>query len=113
MTPFVAAVLPSLIDLVPKLGKIFSSGSETAERNIKAAEIVVSAAKEAIGARNEQELMETIKADPEAAASVRAAIEAQWFRLEEVGGSISAAREANAAYLQPNAPDFWLNPAFC
>ncbi|WP_375577088.1 glycoside hydrolase family 19 protein [Paracidovorax oryzae] len=112
MTPFVAAVLPSLIDLVPKLGKIFSSGSETAERNIKAAEIVVSAAKEAIGARNEQELMETIKADPEAAASVRAAIEAQWFRLEEVGGGITAAREANAAYLQPNAPGFWLNPAF-
>ena len=112
VTPFVAAVLPSLIDLVPKLGKIFSSGSETAERNIKAAEVVVSAAKEAIGARNEQELMETIKADPEAAAQVRAAIEAQWFRLEELGGGIAAAREANAAYLQPNTPGFWLNPAF-
>ncbi|RYF07722.1 MAG: hypothetical protein EOO31_05345 [Comamonadaceae bacterium] len=112
MTPFVAAVLPSLIDLVPKLGKIFSSGSETADRNIKAAEIVVAAAKEAIGARNEQELMETIKLDPEAAGAVRAAIEAQWFRLEEVGGGITAAREANAAYLQPNAPGFWLNPAF-
>ncbi|MDR6216150.1 hypothetical protein [Paracidovorax wautersii] len=112
MTPFVAAVLPSLIDLVPKLGKLFSSGSETSERNIKAAEIVVSAAKEAIGARNEQELMETIKADPEAAGAVRAAIEAQWFRLEEVGGGIAAAREANAVYLQPNAPGFWLNPAF-
>lgn len=112
MTPFVAAVLPSLIDLVPKLGKIFSSGSETADRNIKAAEIVVAAAKEAIGARNEQELMETIKLDPEAAGAVRAAIEAQWFRLEEVGGGIIAAREANAAYLQPNAPGFWLNPAF-
>lgn len=112
MTPFVAAVLPSLIDLVPKLGKLFSSGSETSERNIKAAEIVVSAAKEAIGARNEQELMETIKADPEAAAAAKAAIEAQWFRLEEVGGGITAAREANAVYLQPNAPGFWLNPAF-
>ncbi len=112
MTPFVAAVLPSLIDLVPSLGKLFSSGSETSERNIKAAEIVVSAAKEAIGARNEQELMETIKTDPEAAGAVRAAIEAQWFRLEEVGGGITAAREANAAYLQPNAPGFWLNPAF-
>ena len=29
MAPFVAAVLPSLIDLVPKLGKLFSSGSDT------------------------------------------------------------------------------------
>jgi len=112
MTPFVAAVLPSLIDLVPKLGKLFSSGSETAERNIKAAEIVVSAAKEAIGARNEQELMEIIKTDPSAAASVKAAIEAKWFSLEEVGGGIQAAREANSMYLEPGAPGFWMNPAF-
>ena len=112
MAPFVAAVLPSLIDLVPKLGRLFSSGSETSERNIKAAEIVVAAAKEAIGARNEQELLETIGADPAAAAAVRNAIEAQWFRLEEVGGGIAGAREANAHYLQPGAPGFWLNPAF-
>lgn len=112
MPPFVAAVLPSLIDLVPKLGKLFSSGSETAERNVKAAEIVVAAAKEAIGARNEQELLETIKADPAAAAAVRGAIEAQWFKLEEVGGGIQAAREANAVYMQPGAAGFWLNPAF-
>ena len=112
MAPFIAAVLPSLIDLVPKLGKLFSSGSDTSERNIKAAEIVVAAAKEAIGARNEQELLEVIKADPAAAAAVRSAIESQWFKLEEVGGGIAAAREANAVYLQPNAPGFWLNPAF-
>lgn len=112
MAPFVAAVLPSLIDLVPKLGRLFSSGSETSERNIKAAEIVVAAAKEAIGARNEQELLETIKADPAAAAAVRGAIESQWFKLEEVGGGIVAAREANAAYLQPGMQGFWHNPAF-
>ncbi len=112
MAPFVAAVLPSLIDLVPKLGKLFSSGSETSERNVKAAEIVVAAAKEAIGARNEQELLETIKADPAAAAAVRGAIESQWFKLEEVGGGIQAAREANAVYMQPGASGFWLNPAF-
>ena len=112
MAPFIAAVLPSLIDLVPKLGKLFSSGSDTSERNIKAAEIVVAAAKEAIGARNEQELLEVIKADPAAAAAVRSAIESQWFKLEEVGGGIAAAREANAVYLQPGAPGFWHNPAF-
>src|SRR5690606_20956533 len=76
------------------------------------AEIVVAAAKEAIGARNEQELLETIQSDPEAANTVRGAIEAQWFRLEEVGGGIAAAREANKVYLQPDAPGFWVNPAF-
>lgn len=112
MAPFVAAVLPSLIDLVPKLGKLFSSGSETAERNIKAAEIVVAAAKEAIGARNEQELLETIKADPSAAALVRGAIEANWFKLEEVGGGIAAARASNEKYAQPGTQGFWHNPAF-
>ena len=112
MAPFIAAVLPALIDLVPKLGKLFSSGSDTADRNVKAAEIVVAAAKEAIGARNEQELLETLQADPAAAQLVRQAIESQWFKLEEVGGGIQAAREANAVYLQPNAPGFWLNPAF-
>lgn len=112
MAPFVAAVLPSLIDLVPKLGRLFSSGSEVSERNIKAAELVVAAAKDAIGARNEQELVEMIKADPAAAAAVRGAIETQWFKLEEVGGGIAGAREANAVYMQPGAPGFWQNPAF-
>ncbi len=52
MNPFLLAVLPTLLDLVPKLGKIFGSGSEVAERNVKAAEIIVNTAKEAIGARN-------------------------------------------------------------
>ena len=113
MAPFVAAVLPSLIDLVPKLGKLFSSGSETSERNVKAAEIVVAAAKEAIGARNEQELLETIKADPSAAAAVRGAIEAQWFKLEEVGGGIQAARVADAQFTAGTArpwhsPSLWI-----
>lgn len=113
MAPFVAAVLPSLIDLVPKLGKLFSSGSEVSERNIKAAEIVVSAAKEAIGARNEQELMETIKADPSAAATVKKAIEDQWFKLEEVGGGVQAARVADAQFTTGTArpwhsPSLWI-----
>ncbi len=113
MAPFVAAVLPSLIDLVPKLGKLFSSGSEVSERNIKAAEIVVSAAKEAIGARNEQELMETIKADPSAAATVKKAIEDQWFKLEEIGGGVQAARVADAQFATGTArpwhsPSLWI-----
>ena len=113
MAPFVAAVLPSLIDLVPKLGKLFSSGSETSERNIQAAEIVVAAAKEAIGARNEQELLEVIKADPAAAAAVRSAIESQWFKLEEVGGGVQAARVADAQFTAGTArpwhsPSLWI-----
>lgn len=43
---------------------------------------------------------------------MRGAVESVWFKLEEVGGGIAGAREANPVYLQPNTPGFWLNPAF-
>lgn len=92
---FLAATLPSLIDVVPKLGRIFSSGSEVSERNMQAAQLVVDIAKQAVGATNEQALVETIKADPEAAQTVRDAIDENWWRIDEVGGGIQAAREAN------------------
>jgi len=94
---FLAAALPALIEAAPKLGRIFSSGSETAERNLKAAEMVVDIAKEAVGAKNEQELVEVIKSDPVAVQTVRDAIEANWGRIDEMGGGIQAARDANIA----------------
>lgn len=112
MNPFLLAVMPTLLDLVPKLGKIFGSGSEVAERNVKAAEIIVNTAKEAIGARNEQELVDMVRADPEAATAVRSAIEREWFKLEEVGGGIAAARASAEKYALPGGPDFKKNPAF-
>lgn len=112
MTPFIAAALPALIDLVPKLGGLFASGSETSQRNVAAAQIVVDAAKQAIGARNEQELLETIKTDPAAAQQVRQAIEANWYKIDEVGGGIQAARAANAQAAQPGAAPAWRQPAF-
>jgi muramidase (phage lysozyme) len=97
VAPFIAAVLPSLIEAVPKLGALFSSGSEVAERNVKAAEVVVGIAKDAIGARNEQELAEVLKNDPSAAAAVRKAIEDNWFAVTEAGGGgIEGARKADA-----------------
>lgn len=112
MNPFVFSILPALIDLVPKLGKIFGSGSAVAERNIKAAEAVAQMAKEAVGARNEQELLDMIKADPDAAAAVKDSIEKGWFKLEEVGGGIEAARASAERYSMPGGPDFRRNPAF-
>lgn len=112
MPPFLLAALPALIDLVPKLAPMFSSGSERSQRNIKAAEVVVAAAKEAIGAVNEQQLVEAIQTDPTMAQKVREAVEAKWFEITEVGGGIQAARVAAEKYTQPGAPGFWLNPAF-
>lgn len=92
---FLTSALTALIGVAPALGKLFGSGSEISERNIKAAELVVGVAKEALGATNEQALIETIRNDPAAAQTVRAAIEANWFRLDEVGGGVSAARAFN------------------
>jgi hypothetical protein len=83
---------------------MFGSGSEVSERNVKAAEAVVEVAKEAINARNEQELIETVKADPQAAQTVREAISANWFRLEEVGGGVESARKADAVAMQGDGP---------
>lgn len=109
VTPFLAAVLPSLIDLVPKLGTVFGSGSAVSDRNIKAAQLIADAAKTAVGAANEQELAQRIASDPEAANRARTAIEQSWYQLQEVGGGVEAARKYNAT---PDAPKFWMQPAF-
>jgi muramidase (phage lysozyme) len=112
MAPFLLAALPALLELVPKLGQVFGSGSEMSQRNLKAAEVVVAAAKEAIGARNEQELIESIASDPAAADAVKKSIEDVWFQITEVGGGIQAARVAAAKYVDPGAKSFAANPAF-
>ena len=92
------ALLPTLIESVPKLGKLFGSGSEVAERNVKAAELAMEIAKDALGARNAQEAVEIAKADPAAAAKAAEAIEARWLELTEAGGDgIAGARKADAA----------------
>lgn len=107
------ALLPTLIESVPKLGKLFGSGSEVAERNVKAAELAMQIAQDALGARNAQEAVELAKADPAAAAKAAEAIEARWLELTEAGGDgIAGARRENRAYADKDGPRFWLNPAF-
>lgn len=109
----VAAVLPSLIEAIPKLGKVFGSGSEVAERNIKAAELVVETVKAATGAVNAQDAAERIKADPTAARAAAQAVDAIWYELTEAGGGgLEGARKAAAEYAMPDGPRFWFNPAF-
>ena len=94
----VAAVLPSLIEAIPKLGKVFGSGSEVAERNIKAAELVVETVKAATGAVNAQDAAERIKADPAAARAAAQAVDSIWYELTEAGGGgVDGARRADAA----------------
>lgn len=109
----IGALLPSIIEAIPKLGKLFGSGSEVAERNVKAAELAVTIVKEAVGARNEQEAAEILKADPAAAQAAIAAVEQRWFELSESGGGgIDGARKADAAVTGEkgmlHSPSFWV-----
>jgi lysozyme len=95
-----AAILPSLFAAVPELVKTYGSGSAMSERNAKGVEILAGVAKEAIGAKNEQELAEMIESDPQAAQTVREAVKASWFEIVEAGGGgIDGARKADVAFV--------------
>lgn len=96
MAPIIAALLPSLVEAIPKLGQLFK-GSDVAQRNVKAAEIAFSVAKEALGATNEQEVVQRVQADPAAAQVVAKAVESNWYLLttEAGGGGIEGARAAD------------------
>lgn len=113
MAPIIAALLPSLISAIPKLGALFGSGSEVATRNVKAAEIAFGVAKEALGANNEQEVVERIQSDPAAVVTVAKAIEDNWFSLTDAGGGgIDGARKADAVIAASgdmlHSPSFWI-----
>jgi len=94
---FVLAALPALMRHVPELLRKFGDGTSVPERNMAAVQTAVEVAKSAIGARNEQELVTMLDDDPSAAKAVREAVVAAWGQIDEVGGGIAAAREANAA----------------
>ena len=106
------ALLPSLIDAIPKLASIFKPGSPVAERNVKAAELVFDIAKTATESVNAQQAVEKITADPAIAAVVAKAVEDRWFELTEAGGGgIEGARKADAAFVAAGA-HVWDSPSF-
>ena len=110
-TVFLDAAIDVLSAAIPALNKVFK-GSDTAERNQKAAEVVVKVAKDALGARNEQELIDEVRGSPEAVKTVSKAIEDQWFQIVEAGGGgIKGASERAVAMAESNQP-MYKNPAF-
>ena len=112
MAPFLLAALPALFEAAPKLVKAFTDdGTTVPQRNLKALEIAVDAAKQAVGASNEQALAEALK-DPQAAAAARQAIDASWAQITDATG-IPEARKADAAVTQAEksfiySPAFWI-----
>jgi len=111
MAPFLLAALPALFDAVPKLVKSFSDDGVTVpQRNAQAIQIAVDVAKQALNVQTEQQLAEAVKGDPQAAAAVRAAIDASWARITDAGG-IAEARKADADFVARGEPP-WRSPSF-
>jgi muramidase (phage lysozyme) len=111
----IGALLPGIIRAIPDLGKLFSSGSEVAERNVKAAELAVGIVQEAVGARNAQEAAEIVASDPAQAQAAQEAVKARWHELTETGsGGIDGARKADAAIVNMDGPwwGFLRSPSF-
>ncbi len=113
MAPILAALLPSLVQGIPKLARLFGSGSEVSERNIKAVEMAMEVVKEATAAPNAQAAVEAIQADPVVAQKAAAAIESRWLEWTEAGGDgIAGARKADAERSGKRdllcSPSFWV-----
>lgn len=112
----VKAVLPTVVSYLPQLGKIFGSGSEVSERNIKAAEIVGDVLVKATNAANVQDAAEKIASDPQARQAASEALSERWYELAEAGGGgIDGARKADAAARATgdikHSPSFWFTMA--
>jgi muramidase (phage lysozyme) len=111
MTPFLIPAVIELAKMIPKLGGMFG-GSEVAQRNVKAAEVVIEAVTGAVGAANAQEAVEKIQADPVAREQAVKAVEGVWYQISETGsGGIDGARKADAAMVASNEP-VWRSPSF-
>lgn len=97
--------ITALSKLVPALSQMFPGG-EVAERNAKAATVLLETAKDSIKAVNTQDLVAKIDTDP----STHAAIIDSIGTLVEVGGGIPAA--ATRAVEMQKAGPLYSNPAF-
>lgn len=107
LAPIVGAVLPSIIEAIPKLGKLFGSGSQVAERNVQAATMAVDLVQQAVGAVNAQDAAERIRADPDALRAATAAIDAHWYELAEAGGGGIAGARKFAREAGADTPQVW------
>jgi muramidase (phage lysozyme) len=107
----ITALLPVLTSAVPELVKLIKPDSESANKNAEVAAKVFEVAKTALEATNEQEVIERVQADPQAAQTVRQAVQDHWYELVEVGGGIEAARKADIEAVE-KIGGFWRSPSF-
>lgn len=104
MAPILAALLPSLVSLIPEIGKLFGDGPKT-ERNTRVAEKVAEIVVAATGAPNLQGAVEQMERDPSAVQAARQAVQSSWYEIVPAdGGGIEGAR---AAATQATAGSDW------
>lgn len=113
---FVAAALPILAQAIPTLGKLFGSGSEVAERNVKAAQVALDIVQAATGTTNAQSAAEKVSTDPAARIEAEKAVQARYLELIEAGGGgIEGAGKRDLAMVSGDfpwyaifrSPSFW------
>lgn len=99
--PFTIAALAAVTKAVPALIDMFKGDSKSAERNAEAAKVVVEIAKEAVAAKNEQELVTKLESEPQAREEVKKAVEDRWFEIHRANEqSVDKAREWGMRYSQ-------------
>ena len=102
----------ALTSAIPALGALFA-GSETAQRNTKAAEVIVNIAKEAVGAVNEQELITSLE-NGDSVRVVEKAVQDNWYQIQEAGGGgFKGARDADLSRIESKmsilrSATFWM-----
>jgi muramidase (phage lysozyme) len=107
----ISAFGPALVELIPQIAKLFSSGSEVATRNVAAAEAVFNTVVKASGQANIQSAVEAMQADPALTSKVTQEVvtDPMIIGLLEVGGGIVKAREAMS---DPGQIPYDKNPAY-
>lgn len=101
---------PMLADLIPQVAKLFSSGSEVANRNVAAATAVFDTVVKASGEPNIQSAIEAMQKSEDVRQGVTQAVvtDPTIMGLLEVGAGVALAREKAA---DPNQIEWWRNPA--
>jgi muramidase (phage lysozyme) len=98
MSPLVIPILQTLASSLPALAKMFGSGSEVANRNIAAGQIIADKIVEVTQAVNLQEAAEKIQSNPEALQAAKQVVAETVMALSEAGGGgIDGAGKRNAA----------------
>lgn len=111
--PFLEAAFNALVQTLPTLGKIFSSGSPVAQRNVQVMETVVNAIQDQVGAKNAQEAVQIVQEDPVLREEADALVKVNaldWFNVDLSG--VQAAREVDIKRTESNLPFWKSSPAF-